>query len=127
MPIYEYQCEQCRRRVELIQKRDDPPLGTCPTCQGAMRKLLAAPALQFKGSGWYITDYSDKGKAKTDAGSAETKTGEAKTGETKPGEAKTAKEPAAETKPAADKKADSGGSPPPPPPASKSGGDGKPS
>jgi len=74
VPIYEYECQTCRKRVELIQKLGDPPPQACGACgaTGSMRKLLAAPALQFKGSGWYITDYSNKGKAPAE-GTAETK------------------------------------------------------
>lgn len=120
MPIYEYRCEQCGHLVDLIQKRTDPPLETCSRCGGSMKKLLAAPALQFKGSGFYITDYSGKGKEK-DKDKATSDTGAP--------ESKTAKEsaPAAPAAPAADKKADKksdaggGGSAPPP----ASGGDGK--
>ena len=118
MPIYEYRCEQCGHLVDLIQKRTDPPLETCSKCGGSMKKLLAAPALQFKGSGFYITDYSSKGKETDKA-----------TSDTGAPESKTAKEsaPAAPAAPAADKKADKksdaggGGSAPPP----ASGGDGK--
>jgi putative FmdB family regulatory protein len=60
MPLYEYQCEACGRRFELIRKFSDPPLAACPTCGGAVRKLMSPPAFQFKGSGWYITDYARK-------------------------------------------------------------------
>jgi putative FmdB family regulatory protein len=60
MPLYEYQCEACTRRFELIRKFSDPPLEACPTCGGAVRKLMSSPAFQFKGSGWYITDYAKK-------------------------------------------------------------------
>lgn len=78
MPIYEYQCESCGHRVELIQQRSDAPLAECPKCHGAVKKLLAAPALQFKGSGWYITDYSAKGKEKSADAPADKKPGETK-------------------------------------------------
>jgi putative FmdB family regulatory protein len=60
MPLYEYQCETCGTRVEKIQKFSDPPLATCDACGGVMRKLPSSPAIQFKGSGWYITDYAKK-------------------------------------------------------------------
>ena len=72
MPLYEYQCEACGHRFEVIQKFSDPPVETCPRCSGAVRKLLSSPAIQFKGSGWYITDYAKKDSS-TPA-SAETKT-----------------------------------------------------
>ena len=64
MPLYEYQCEACNHRFERIQKFSDPPVETCPTCGGAVRKLISSPAIQFKGSGWYITDYAKKGETK---------------------------------------------------------------
>jgi putative FmdB family regulatory protein len=60
MPLYEYQCEACNHRFEAIQKFSDSPLETCPKCGGRLQKLIAAPAFQFKGSGWYITDYAKK-------------------------------------------------------------------
>ena len=60
MPLYEYQCESCGVRIERIQRFSDPPLTTCETCGGPLRKLLSSPAIQFKGSGWYITDYARK-------------------------------------------------------------------
>jgi putative FmdB family regulatory protein len=70
MPLYEYQCDACAHRFEVIQKFSDSPLDTCPKCGGVIRKLLSSPAIQFKGSGWYITDYARTGKsddAKTDS------------------------------------------------------------
>ena len=60
MPLYEYECEACGHRFEKIQKFSDPPLEQCPKCGGAVHKLQSAPAFQFKGSGWYITDYARK-------------------------------------------------------------------
>jgi len=65
MPIYEYQCGECGRRTEAIQRHDEEPLTTCPSCGGPLVKLMSAPAFQFKGTGWYVTDYADK-KKKTD-------------------------------------------------------------
>ena len=67
MPLYEYQCESCGARLERIQKFSDPPLQECPTCGGKLQKLISSPAFQFKGSGWYITDYARKGDAAKDA------------------------------------------------------------
>lgn len=74
MPLYEYECEaENGRRFEIIQKFSDEPLTVCPTCGGKVRRLISSPAIQFKGSGWYITDYAKKSGA--DAGKkAETKT-----------------------------------------------------
>ena len=73
MPLYEYQCGACGHRFETIQKFSDPPLTECPKCGGAVRKLQSAPAFQFKGSGWYITDYArkDQGASKPDQDKSE--------------------------------------------------------
>ena len=60
MPLYEYQCDVCGHRVEVIQKFSDAPPEQCPKCGGAVRKLQAAPAFQLKGTGWYVTDYAKK-------------------------------------------------------------------
>ena len=60
MPLYEYECPK-DGRFEQIRKFSDPPLLTCPTCGQPIEKLLSSPAIQFKGSGWYITDYARKG------------------------------------------------------------------
>lgn len=68
MPLYEYLCEACGRRTEALQRRDEAPLTECPHCQGKLRKLLAAPAFQFKGSGWYQTDYARKSGGGGDKG-----------------------------------------------------------
>jgi putative FmdB family regulatory protein len=68
MPLYEYQCESCKKRFERIQKFSDPPVEVCPDCgKGPVRKLLSSPAIQFKGSGFYITDYAKK--SSSEAGS----------------------------------------------------------
>lgn len=61
MPLYEYQCKSCHTKTERIQKFSDPPLTVCPHCGGEMEQLLSAPAVQFKGAGWYVTDYARKG------------------------------------------------------------------
>ena len=67
MPLYEYECESCKNRFEKIVKYSDPPIDTCPKCgKGPVRKLFSSPAIQFKGSGWYITDYAKK--SSTDSG-----------------------------------------------------------
>jgi len=66
MPLYEYECQSCGEHVERIQRATDAPLSECPKCGGPLRKLLGVPALQFKGSGWYVTDYghgNGKGEA----------------------------------------------------------------
>jgi putative FmdB family regulatory protein len=60
MPIYEYECKKCHHRFERIQKFSDPHVKKCPQCGGAVEQVLSAPAVQFKGSGWYVTDYAKK-------------------------------------------------------------------
>ena len=65
MPLYEYQCEACDQRFERIQKFSDPPVDVCPSCGGRVKKLVSSPAIQFKGSGWYITDYAKKPAGET--------------------------------------------------------------
>ena len=65
MPLYEYLCRRCKHRFERIQKFSDPILKTCPECGGTVDQLLSAPAVRFKGSGWYATDYARKGSGKS--------------------------------------------------------------
>jgi putative FmdB family regulatory protein len=60
MPIYEYQCKKCRETTEVLQKAKDKPLEKCPKCGGPVVKRISSPAIQFKGSGWYVTDYAKK-------------------------------------------------------------------
>jgi len=60
MPLYEYLCDACGHRFEVIQKFSDPPPERCPKCGGSVHKLQSAPAFQFKGTGWYVTDYARK-------------------------------------------------------------------
>jgi len=84
MPLYEYQCEACAHRFERIQKFSDPPIDTCPTCGGSVRKLISSPAIQFKGSGFYINDYAkkpsgDSGKSSGDGGKPASSSGTSST------------------------------------------------
>jgi putative FmdB family regulatory protein len=72
MPLYEYECDACGHRFEVIQKFSDPAIEKCPKCGSMVRKLQSAPAFQFKGTGWYITDYARKGQ-EGGAGKTETK------------------------------------------------------
>ena len=60
MPLYEYQCDACTHRFEVIQQYKDAPIDICPKCGGTVKKLFSSPAIQFKGSGFYITDYARK-------------------------------------------------------------------
>ena len=79
MPIYEYECPKCSHRFEIIQKFSDKAISHCEKCNGKLRKLIAPPALMFKGTGWYVTDYSSKGKeakSKEDPGKEKSKKGE---------------------------------------------------
>ncbi len=69
MPLYEYQCKKCHSLTERIQKFSDPPLAVCPHCGGELEQLLSAPAVQFKGSGWYVTDYAKKSSKDGSSGS----------------------------------------------------------
>ena len=72
MPLYEYQCDACGRRFEVIQKFADAPPEACTKCgKGPVHRRLSSPAIQFKGSGWYITDYAQKGKSEGGTTSAE--------------------------------------------------------
>jgi len=89
MPLYEYQCTNCSERVEIIQRIADPPYGHCPKCGGDMKKLISAPAIQFKGSGFYKTDYAakpaaEKTETKSEAPKSETKSESSSTTTTKP-------------------------------------------
>lgn len=65
MPIYEYKCLDCGVHVEKMQKFSDAPLTVCENCGGKMEKQMSLSGFQFKGAGWYVTDYADKNKAKT--------------------------------------------------------------
>ena len=88
MPIYEYQCDACGKRFEhLAQKFSDPPAEICALCgKGPVRRLLSSPAIQFKGSGFYITDYAKKDH--TDAAKADSAAGEKATTDKKDGDKK---------------------------------------
>lgn len=84
MPLYEYECRRCGKRFELIQKFSDPPEATCLACGGLAHRLLSPPALQFKGTGWYSTDYArksspaDKSESKAEGESSGASAGEEK-------------------------------------------------
>jgi putative FmdB family regulatory protein len=68
VPIYEYVCKKCHHKFEKIQKFSDPKIKKCPECGGPVEQAIHAPAVQFKGTGWYVTDYARKGESK-DSGS----------------------------------------------------------
>jgi len=94
MPLYEYLCHRCGKTFEIIQKFADDPLASHPGCGGAVERLISPPALQFKGSGWYVNDYGNGGKSST---RSEPENGSAAKPDTKP-ESKPETKP--ETKPA---------------------------
>ncbi len=75
MPLYEYQCKKCGHRFEKIQKFSDKMVKKCPECGGQVEQMISAPAVQFKGSGWYVTDYAKKSHApaSSDSGSKDSK------------------------------------------------------
>lgn len=70
MPIYEYECRECGERTEVLQNAKDKPPACCPKCGGAVVKIISPPAIQFKGQGWYITDYAKKSSPATEHGPA---------------------------------------------------------
>jgi len=81
LPLYEYQCKKCHSLTERIQKFSDSPLTVCPHCGGDLEQLLSAPAIQFKGSGWYVSDYAKKAGGAASAkgnGSASSSSSESK-------------------------------------------------
>lgn len=78
MPIYEYQCDGCADRFEVKQSMKDDALTTCPKCGKSVQRLISSPAIMFKGSGWYVTDYSDKMKPSSGSEPPAPKTGEKK-------------------------------------------------
>ncbi len=105
MPLYEYKCESCGETFEKMQKFSDQPLTLHDGCGGRVQRLLSAPALQFKGTGWYITDYArsngSNGKGeKTDA------SGDAKNGSAKAAKSETPVASGAESKSGSDSKSD---------------------
>src|SRR5579863_2256682 len=123
MPLYEYRCSKCEKKIEVIRKFSDPPLTEHEGCGGTLEQLLSAPAFQLKGTGWYVTDYAKAGaKPVSDSGSktggdskdSESKAPAPKDGEGKAGEKSTGEKmfckskgnTKTESKPAATTKAD---------------------
>jgi putative FmdB family regulatory protein len=81
VPIYEYRCTKCGHRFEAIQKVNDSPLSKCEKCKGKVERLISSPAIQFKGSGWYITDYARKGTGPSEPTGSSDKTSESSSSE----------------------------------------------
>ncbi|HKU20002.1 MAG TPA: FmdB family zinc ribbon protein [Terriglobales bacterium] len=100
MPIYEYECKKCGHRFERIQKFSDKPVTRCPECGGKVEQVLHAPAVQFKGSGWYVTDYARKSPASSSSEAGPKSESKSDKSETKA----EGKEEKKEAKPKTDKK-----------------------
>jgi len=98
MPLYEYLCDSCGHRFEVIQKFSDALVETCPSCGAPVHKLQSAPAIQFKGTGWYVTDYATK--EKVTATKAESASREASDAKKKTDTAAPASDPAPSSSPA---------------------------
>ena len=107
MPLYEYECDDCGHRFERIRKFSDPPLTACPVCAGRVRKLVSSPAIQFKGTGWYVTDYARKPSGGQPASEPDKSSGDGKADK---GDSKNTAKPAGDSK-----TADSAKSKPSPP------------
>ena len=107
MPLYEYECEACGQRFEKIQKFSDPLVDVCPKCgKGPVRKLLSSPAIQFKGTGWYITDYKKSG-----GGGESSKSSSSSSGDSSSSESKSAESKSSESKSSESKSSDTGSAP----------------
>ncbi len=98
MPLYEYKCKKCGRRVEKIRKFSDPPLTICESCGGKLDQLLSSPAIRFKGSGWYVNDYAKKSSDASSSTSGDSSPSTEKKEEKK--EAKQEKTPSKPSEPA---------------------------
>ena len=109
MPLYEYECKKCHHRFERIQKFSDPHVKKCPDCGGPVEQVISAPAVQFKGSGWYVTDYgkntshkphttATNGDSKPESKSDDKPKSEGKSSESKSKDDKPKKKPSSEKK-----------------------------
>ena len=113
MPIYEYQCDGCADRFEVKQSMKDDALTTCPKCGKHVQRLISSPAIMFKGSGWYVTDYSDKMKPSSASEPPAPKTGEKKEAAPSTSEQTTSAAPATPASPPASAPASAPSSPAP--------------
>ncbi len=112
MPLYEYQCQQCGKKFEVIEKFTDGPLTVHEDCGGEVERLISAPSLRFKGTGWYVTDYAPKGnspatgesngksESKGDSSKSESSKSESSKSESSKSETKTESTAKSESKPA---------------------------
>src|SRR5687767_9350721 len=99
MPLYEYECEVCGQRFERIQKFSDPPIDVCVHCgKSPVKKLFSSPAIQFKGSGFYITDYAKKSSSEAGGKSSSEGEGSKESKDSKPAETKSTETKSTETK-----------------------------
>jgi len=103
MPLYEYECKKCHHRFERIQKFSDKHVKKCPECGGPIEQMVSAPAVQFKGSGWYVTDYPKKSSGGGSSGESKSKSESDSKSESK-SESKKDEKPKAESSKKADKK-----------------------
>lgn len=87
MPIYEFECRKCKDRLEVFQKMSDKPPVKCRKCGGRLEKLISASAIQFKGSGWYVTDYAGNGRKAAEKAERDSATGSEKKDDKKPDKA----------------------------------------
>ena len=93
MPLYEYACSNCGQTLEIIQKFSDDPLTQCPKCNDSLEKVLSAPAVHFKGSGWYVTDYGGKNSGENEAKETSNSSKSKKEGTSDSSEGKSEKKP----------------------------------
>jgi putative FmdB family regulatory protein len=98
VPLYDYLCKKCGHRFEKIQKFSDPEIKECPQCGGEVERLLSAPAVQFKGSGWYVTDYAKKSGGAPASASSDKSDKSATSDSTQSGAKKTESSPKSDTK-----------------------------
>ncbi|HEY7099945.1 MAG TPA: FmdB family zinc ribbon protein [Terriglobales bacterium] len=104
MPLYEYECKKCGHRFERIQKFSDPHVTKCPKCKGKVEQLLSAPAVQFKGSGWYVTDYAKASSGSANGDSGKPKEERVETAKTEASKTETAKTDSAKSESPSKKK-----------------------
>jgi putative FmdB family regulatory protein len=86
VPLYEYRCKACGHQFEKIQSFSAPEEKECPVCHGELEKLISAPAIQFKGSGWYVSDYAHKGSSMKASADGDARSGDGASGDSKPAE-----------------------------------------
>ena len=85
MPLYEYKCAKCHKKTEKIESVSGPHLKKCPHCGGKVERLLTAPAIQFKGAGWYVNDYAGKSASRSEGAAAEKSSAKESAKESAPG------------------------------------------